>query len=99
MFTGIVETIGNVVNICQMDTSVEGGSGYSLTIGNCALILHDIILGDSIAVNGMSNLLVLNSKEYVSLLPNLSLKTPLQFKLNSKYHLKHCDLQTWEIFR
>ncbi|KAL2043908.1 hypothetical protein N7G274_003428 [Stereocaulon virgatum] len=50
MFTGIVEVIGTVTTLSHHDDS-EGG-GTSLTISNCADILTDAHLGDSISING-----------------------------------------------
>lgn len=41
-----------VTSLEPLDTSASGGGGTSLTIGNCAEILRDVHLGDSIAVNG-----------------------------------------------
>lgn len=35
-----------------MDKSTSGGGGYSMTIGECASILSDCHIGDSICVNG-----------------------------------------------
>ncbi|KAH8422828.1 Riboflavin synthase alpha chain [Aspergillus melleus] len=52
MFTGLVETIGTVSSLEPLDTSSSGGGGTSLTISNCAEILTDVHLGDSISVNG-----------------------------------------------
>lgn len=52
MFTGIVEAIGTVQQIQELDYSETGGSGYSLIITECSDLLNDITLGDSIAVNG-----------------------------------------------
>ncbi|GAB7363089.1 hypothetical protein MBLNU230_g3381t1 [Neophaeotheca triangularis] len=52
MFTGIVETIGIVSNLVQHDASSSGGGGTSLTISDCAEILTDANLGDSISING-----------------------------------------------
>lgn len=52
MFTGIIELIGKILSITEMDKTSTGGSGYSLVVGECAAILDDVILGDSIAVNG-----------------------------------------------
>ncbi|KAF9425062.1 Riboflavin synthase alpha chain [Podila epigama] len=52
MFTGIVEILGKVVDIAPLDTTVSGGQGFSITIGDAAEILCDCHLGDSIAVNG-----------------------------------------------
>ncbi|MCG8639489.1 MAG: riboflavin synthase [Desulfobacterales bacterium] len=46
MFTGIVECVGRVVNL------LNGSSSGKLTI-NAKKILHDVRLGDSIAVNGV----------------------------------------------
>jgi riboflavin synthase len=52
MFTGIVEKMGKILSITAMDTTGSGGSGYSVVV-ECADILSDVILGDSIAVNGI----------------------------------------------
>ncbi|KAF2725042.1 Lumazine-binding protein [Polychaeton citri CBS 116435] len=52
MFTGIVEAIGTVSQLQTLDTSSSGGGGTSLTISDCADILGDCHLGDSISVNG-----------------------------------------------
>jgi riboflavin synthase len=52
MFTGLVETIGTVTSLVPLDPSTSGGNGTSLTISNCADILSDAALGDSISVNG-----------------------------------------------
>jgi len=46
MFTGIVEAIGSVAKLQQL------GSDWRLTIDSGKLDLSDVILGDSIAVNG-----------------------------------------------
>ncbi|KAK7205502.1 hypothetical protein BZA70DRAFT_278282 [Myxozyma melibiosi] len=52
MFTGIVEMIGEVKEFIEQDTSDVGGYGSSIVITKCELILSDVHLGDSIAVNG-----------------------------------------------
>lgn len=52
MFTGLVETIGTVTALTDLDPSTSGGNGTSLTISDCAEILTDAALGDSICVNG-----------------------------------------------
>ncbi|KAI5287945.1 Riboflavin synthase alpha chain [Ascosphaera aggregata] len=52
MFTGLVEMIGTVSVLEALDTSAGGGGGTSLTITDCAEILRDVQLGDSICVNG-----------------------------------------------
>ncbi|KAG0224465.1 alpha subunit of riboflavin synthase [Mortierella sp. GBAus27b] len=52
MFTGIVEHLGKVTDIVELDFSESGGKGFSITIGEAASILGDCHLGDSIAVNG-----------------------------------------------
>ena len=46
MFTGIVEAIGSVAKLQQL------GSDWRLTIDSGKLDLSDVVLGDSIAVNG-----------------------------------------------
>ncbi|CAG8442112.1 10201_t:CDS:2 [Funneliformis caledonium] len=52
MFTGIVEHMGTVVEIQQLDTSSSGGGGWSMKVGDSENILVDCRLGDSISVNG-----------------------------------------------
>ncbi|EJU02800.1 Lumazine-binding protein [Dacryopinax primogenitus] len=52
MFTGIIEHLGNVQAITELDTTESGGSGFSITINECASILDDCHIGDSICVNG-----------------------------------------------
>lgn len=52
MFTGLVEHMGLVSSIQELDTSESGGNGWTLTISNAAEILTDCHLGDSIAING-----------------------------------------------
>jgi len=46
MFTGIIEAIGSVAKLQQL------GSDWRLTIDTGKLDLSDVVLGDSIAVNG-----------------------------------------------
>ncbi|ODV80558.1 riboflavin synthase [Suhomyces tanzawaensis NRRL Y-17324] len=53
MFTGLVETIGTVLEYKSLDTSETGGNGVSITIGDCSSILGDVHLGDSISTNGV----------------------------------------------
>lgn len=52
MFTGIVETIGTVLDFQTLDDSESGGNGVSLTVEDAQDILGDCHLGDSIAING-----------------------------------------------
>ncbi|KAF3892887.1 Alpha subunit of riboflavin synthase [Trichophyton interdigitale] len=52
MFTGLVEKVGTVTALDPQDNSSTGGGGTSLTISDCAEILTDTKLGDSICVNG-----------------------------------------------
>lgn len=51
MFTGLVEKIGSVLEYNRTDTAE--GNGVSLVIGDCAEILGDVHLGDSISTNGV----------------------------------------------
>ena len=53
MFTGIVEQMGNISKVSQIDSTESGGGGFSLTIGNANLVLQDVLLGDSISCNGV----------------------------------------------
>ncbi|KAF2262593.1 Lumazine-binding protein [Lojkania enalia] len=52
MFTGLVEKIGTVAALEELDQTSTGGGGTSLTIANAQEILGDAHLGDSISVNG-----------------------------------------------
>ncbi|KAF2204795.1 Lumazine-binding protein [Delitschia confertaspora ATCC 74209] len=52
MFTGIVEILGTVAALEELDQSSSGGGGTSLTISDAEEILGDAHLGDSISVNG-----------------------------------------------
>ncbi|OZJ06429.1 hypothetical protein BZG36_00462 [Bifiguratus adelaidae] len=52
MFTGIVEHMGTVVHIADHDTTVSGGNGWTVTVGDAECILGDCHIGDSIAING-----------------------------------------------
>ncbi|EGX53015.1 hypothetical protein AOL_s00007g351 [Orbilia oligospora ATCC 24927] len=52
MFTGLVETVGTVSELLPLDTTSSGGNGCSMTISECASILTDALIGDSICVNG-----------------------------------------------
>lgn len=53
MFTGLIETIGTVLESHTLDVSTLGGNGVSLVIGDCSDILEDVHLGDSISTNGV----------------------------------------------
>lgn len=53
MFTGLIETIATVLEYKELDNSKTGGNGVSITFGDCASILGDVQLGDSIATNGV----------------------------------------------
>ncbi|OCK83880.1 riboflavin synthase alpha chain [Lepidopterella palustris CBS 459.81] len=52
MFTGIVEILGTVSALEELDQTSSGGGGTSLTISDAQDILGDANLGDSISVNG-----------------------------------------------
>lgn len=53
MFTGLVETIGEVIKYETVDSSESGGNGVSMIIGDCKEVLVDAKLGDSISTNGV----------------------------------------------
>ncbi|CAK7895834.1 riboflavin synthase [[Candida] anglica] len=53
MFTGLIEHIGTVLEYIPIDSTSSGGGGVSITIGDCAPILVDVHLGDSISTNGV----------------------------------------------
>lgn len=53
MFTGLIETIGTVLEYNTLDNSESGGNGVSAVIGDCLEILGDVHLGDSISTNGV----------------------------------------------
>jgi riboflavin synthase len=52
MFTGLVESMGTISSLVELDPSQSGGNGTSLTISDCPEIVEDAHLGDSISVNG-----------------------------------------------
>ncbi|KAG8866201.1 Riboflavin synthase alpha chain [Serendipita sp. 405] len=52
MFTGLIEHMGVVSVIDELDTTESGGGGWSMTIGDSSPILGDCHIGDSISVNG-----------------------------------------------
>ncbi|KAF2191349.1 Lumazine-binding protein [Zopfia rhizophila CBS 207.26] len=52
MFTGLVEILGTVAALEELDHTATGGGGASLTISDAQAILGDANLGDSISVNG-----------------------------------------------
>lgn len=53
MFTGLIETIGSILEYNELDNSESGGNGVSAVIGDCLEILGDVHLGDSISTNGV----------------------------------------------
>lgn len=53
MFTGLIETIGTILEFNELDNSQSGGNGVSAIIGDCLEILLDVHLGDSISTNGV----------------------------------------------
>lgn len=53
MFTGLIETIGTILEYNELDSSDSGGNGVSAIIGDCLEILVDVHLGDSISTNGV----------------------------------------------
>lgn len=53
MFTGIVEHIGTVAEYKELDETLSGGNGVSVTIKDAAPVLSDCHIGDSIACNGI----------------------------------------------
>ncbi|EED19502.1 riboflavin synthase, alpha subunit [Talaromyces stipitatus ATCC 10500] len=91
MFTGLVETIGTVTSLEPLDTSASGGGGTSLTIGNCAEILGDAHLGDSISVNGTCLTVTAFGKDWfkVGVAPETLRRTNLgSLQTNSKVNLE-----------
>ncbi|KAI7902377.1 alpha subunit of riboflavin synthase [Cokeromyces recurvatus] len=52
MFTGLVELMGKVSSIKELDNTESGGNGWTITISEASEILNDCHLGDSIAING-----------------------------------------------
>ncbi|OBA18981.1 riboflavin synthase [Metschnikowia bicuspidata var. bicuspidata NRRL YB-4993] len=53
MFTGLIETIGTILEYTVLDNSSSGGNGVSMVVGNCHQILTDVHLGDSICTSGV----------------------------------------------
>jgi len=58
MFTGIVEALGTIVSVSELDDTKTGGGGFAVTIGDASTVLADVALGDSISVNGMISLFI-----------------------------------------
>jgi riboflavin synthase len=50
MFTGIVEAIGTIETVTPLSHQADAGLRLTINAGN--LSLHDVALGDSIAING-----------------------------------------------
>ncbi|KAK6337796.1 Riboflavin synthase alpha chain [Orbilia brochopaga] len=93
MFTGIVETTGVVSELLELDTSSSGGNGCSMTISDCAEILSDALLGDSICVNGTCLTITSLSDDLTSfklgIAPETLRRTNLgQLKVNSRVNLE-----------
>ena len=69
MFTGIIEAIGNVANLQQLDNE------WRLSVDGGKLNLSDINLGDSIAVNGTClTVVAFDNKSFQADVSNESLK-------------------------
>ncbi|KAL8827658.1 MAG: hypothetical protein Q9191_003052 [Dirinaria sp. TL-2023a] len=81
MFTGIVEAVGTVTKLQSHDESSAGGDGTSLTIGDCADILGDAKLGDSISINGTC--LTITSFDKTSFVVGISPETLRRTNLGS----------------
>ncbi|KAJ9610595.1 Riboflavin synthase alpha chain [Cladophialophora chaetospira] len=97
MFTGLVEIIGTVSALVDLDASTSGGNGTSLTISDCASILNDAVLGDSISVNGtcLTVIELSPSKDYfkVGVAPETLRRTNLgRLKERSRVNLERAVL-------
>ncbi|KAI8618311.1 Lumazine-binding protein [Chytriomyces sp. MP71] len=53
VFTGIVECMGVVSSVLEVDNTWGGGRGLSMTFSEAGPVLVDVNLGDSIMVNGI----------------------------------------------
>ncbi|KAI9340671.1 hypothetical protein DFJ73DRAFT_844764 [Zopfochytrium polystomum] len=53
VFTGIVEAMGTISAIVEVDNTWSGGAGFSVTIGDASSVLSDVHIGDSIMVSGV----------------------------------------------
>lgn len=72
----------------EQDTSDIGGYGSSIVITNCGLILSDIHLGDSIAVNGKF-ILTLASFDYIRVALGLETNVIASYRyLRDRYRLQ-----------
>ena len=97
MFTGLVETLGLVTSLSDLDPTTSGGNGTSLTISDCASILSDAQLGDSISVNGtcltVTELLPSHSGFKVGVAPETLRRTNLgSLKEGSRVNLERAVL-------
>jgi riboflavin synthase len=56
----LVEHLGTVSALVPLDTSESGGNGFSVTISDVGPILEDVHLGDSISINGIYLIFVID---------------------------------------
>jgi riboflavin synthase len=85
MFTGIIEAVGNVADLQQLDNE------WRLTVDSGTLDLSDVSLGDSIAVNGTClTVVAFNSNTFQADVSNesLNLTTLGQLEKNSPVNLE-----------
>lgn len=90
MFTGLVEEIGQITKIGP------DGDGFSLTV-SAQTILHDVVLGDSISVNGVCLTVTKHTNESftVGLAPETLNRTNLgDLKVGSSVNLERAALPT-----
>ncbi|MCJ1350586.1 MAG: Riboflavin synthase alpha chain [Icmadophila ericetorum] len=96
MFTGIVETIGTVQTLESHDDTEGGGGGTSMTITDCADILTDARLGDSISINGTCltiTALTPSTAPYKSFKVGISPETLRRTNLSSLVTNSKCNLE------
>ncbi|KAJ6258518.1 hypothetical protein Dda_6562 [Drechslerella dactyloides] len=82
-----------VSELLELDSSSSGGNGCSMTISDCAEILSDALLGDSICVNGTCLTITSLSDDLTSfklgIAPETLRRTNLgQLKVNSRVNLE-----------
>ncbi|KAJ3163786.1 Riboflavin synthase alpha chain [Geranomyces variabilis] len=102
MFTGIVETMGTVRSIVPMDSTTSGGGGFSITIGDAEIVLEDVHLGDSIAVEGccltVTEFDEARTQFKVGVSPETLRKTSLgDFQVGSKVNLERAMSSTTRV--
>lgn len=91
MFTGLVETIGTVIEYKKFKSSNTSDNWVSVTIGDVGSILVDCHIGDSIACNGICTTVTEFTEDTfkIEISPETFARTDVgKWKVNSKINLE-----------